>query len=64
MTQNHFHSQPVQETVRQLDAQLATGLTHAEVQQRLREYGENALPESKKTPLWRLLWLSFKTLLC
>ena len=54
----------MQETVRQLDAQLATGLTHAEVQQRLREYGENALPESKKTPLWRLLWLSFKTLLC
>ena len=60
MTQNYFHSQPVQETVRQLDAQLATGLTQADVARRLHEHGENALPESKKTPLWRLFVAQFQ----
>ena len=49
----------MQETVRQLDAQLATGLTQAAVQLRLREHGENALPEPRRTPLWRMFLSQF-----
>ncbi len=60
MTQTRFHSQTVQETVRQLDAQLATGLTQAAVQLRLREHGENVLPEPRRTPLWRLFLAQFQ----
>ena len=54
------HSQSVLETVRQLDAQLATGLTQAEVQRRLRDCGENVLPAAQKKPLWRFFLAQFQ----
>ncbi len=39
---------------------LAQGLTTAEVEQRRREYGENALPSAKRTSAWGIFFNQFK----
>lgn len=43
-----FHNMTVQETLRELDSDLAAGLTEEQVQNARRQYGENKLREKKK----------------
>ena len=55
-----FYSQPAHVAVTHLEAKLDQGLSTAEAQKRLSEYGRNELPSSKKTPLWKLFLGQFK----
>jgi Ca2+-transporting ATPase len=54
-----YHAQPLLETVKQLDAQLAHGLSTEQAAERLRTGGYNELPTTQKTPLWRLFLAQF-----
>jgi Ca2+-transporting ATPase len=54
-----YHAQPLLETVKQLDAQLAHGLSAEQAAERLHTGGYNELPTTRKTPLWRLFLAQF-----
>ncbi|MCX6017691.1 MAG: cation-translocating P-type ATPase [Chloroflexi bacterium] len=49
----NFYSQPVHETVRQLDVHLHHGLSVQDVMERRLRFGYNELPAAGKVPLWR-----------
>src|SRR6202021_4270075 len=56
-----WHAVAADEVVRRLDANVQSGLSAANVQQRLEKYGHNRLPEGRKQgPLKRFL-LQFNT---
>src|SRR5215472_15942679 len=48
------------EVADQLHADLAQGLSAAEAQQRLQQFGPNALAEAKKEPAWRVFLRQFQ----
>jgi Ca2+-transporting ATPase len=48
------------EVADRLHADLAQGLSSADVQQRLQQYGPNALAETKKEPAWRVFLRQFE----
>ncbi len=50
---NNWFSLPVEEVARQLQVDPAKGLSAAEVQQRLQQYGPNVLVAKKKEPGWQ-----------
>ncbi|HEY3342662.1 MAG TPA: HAD-IC family P-type ATPase, partial [Anaerolineae bacterium] len=54
-----FYSQPAQAALKQLEAELDQGLSSAEAQKRLEQYGGNELPSGTKTPLWKLFLEQF-----
>ncbi len=58
-TSRHFYDQGVGETVQQLDSHIHRGLNSAEAARRLAVSGTNTLPESKKTPMWRVFARQF-----
>ncbi|MGQ9903892.1 MAG: cation-translocating P-type ATPase [Anaerolineae bacterium] len=55
-----LYSQPVESAVQRLETHLESGLTDAQVRQRLAAYGHNELPAASRTPLWRLFVDQFK----
>ena len=48
-------SQTIAETLANLGADPKAGLTDAELQERLKKYGPNALVEQEKSAFWELL---------
>jgi Ca2+-transporting ATPase len=50
-----WHSQSVEAVLSQLATHHERGLSHAEAQQRLAQYGPNELREKPPTPFWRLI---------
>jgi Ca2+-transporting ATPase len=50
-----WHSQPVEEVLDKLSTHDERGLTTAEAQKRLEQYGHNELREKPPTPFWRLV---------
>jgi len=50
-----WHSQPVETVLNQLATHREKGLSTAEAQQRLEQYGHNELREKPPTPFWRLI---------
>ena len=55
-----FYSQPAHIALKRLNAKLDEGLSSADAQQRLEQYGHNELPAGQKTPLWKLFLAQFK----
>jgi len=54
-----WHALPVTEASAALRSDPASGLTNAEVKQRLERYGPNELPETARTPLWKVFITQF-----
>lgn len=48
-----FHLKTVEETVSYLKTNTEEGLTNAEADTRIKQFGKNELKERKKTPLWK-----------
>jgi Ca2+-transporting ATPase len=57
------HQQPAQAVVATLDSDGARGLTRAEAQRRLEQYGPNRLKSAPETPWWRRLLEQFENVL-
>jgi Ca2+-transporting ATPase len=54
-----WHSLTANESVSQLETDQKQGLSAAEAQGRLTQYGENKLAEAPPTTIWALLWAQF-----
>jgi Ca2+-transporting ATPase len=54
-----WHQLPIDEVVRLLQTDLSIGLSAAEVQRRLKEYGPNKLTAKRATPRWKRFLLQF-----
>lgn len=50
---NHPYSMKLDSVVDSLNTDVKAGLTNAEAEKRLQEYGPNSLGEEKKVPLWK-----------
>ena len=59
----NYHKLSVDECVTALKTNLKSGLTDAEVQKRLKEYGANELDEEEPTSLWEKIKEQFEDLL-
>ena len=53
------HSLPMDELIRQMDADTTNGLTTSEASRRLQEFGLNKLAEAPSTPAWRKILSHF-----
>jgi P-type Ca2+ transporter type 2C len=62
-TATAWYATPVQDAVRDLDVDPATGLSPVEAQRRLERYGPNRLAEAPKEPRWRAFLRQFQDLL-
>ena len=60
MEKKNWFNKSVEETVKELEANLNSGLSNEEVVQRKSKYGLNELEEGKKTPLWVKFLQQFK----
>ena len=58
-----WHARPAADAVRELDVDPAAGLSSAEVQRRVNQYGPNRLAEAPKQPQWRAFLRQFQDLL-
>ena len=58
-----YHKLSVEDCVKELKTNLKSGLTDAEVQKRLKEYGPNELDEEEQTSLWEKIKEQFEDLL-
>ena len=54
-----FYSLPAHVALKRLNAKLDEGLSSADAQKRLEQYGHNELPSGEKTPLWKLFLAQF-----
>jgi Ca2+-transporting ATPase len=54
-----FYRIPVSETLKELNSNIETGLSEAEVKQRLEKYGPNALPRGEGINWLELIWGQF-----
>jgi P-type Ca2+ transporter type 2C len=62
-TQPKWYSMPLEAVAGQLKVDPAKGLSAAEVQQRLQQYGPNQLTEKKKEPGWQAFLRQYKDLM-
>jgi magnesium-transporting ATPase (P-type) len=58
-----FHKKTVEEVVKELSTNLSKGLTEAEAEKRLKEYGPNQLEKEEEESLWDKIKESFEDLL-
>ena len=58
-----FHKQSVEETCKSLTTDLKTGLTSAEAEKRLKEYGPNELDKEEDKTLWERIMEQFEDIL-
>jgi P-type Ca2+ transporter type 2C len=58
-----WHSLPLDEVAARLDTRLAAGLTDAEAERRLADYGANELEAARAVAPWKLLLEQFKNVL-
>ena len=58
-----WHARPAADAVRELDVDPAAGLSSAEAQRRVEQYGPNRLAEAPKQPRWRAFLRQFQDLL-
>jgi len=56
-----WHTLEADEVLRHLEAPAEHGLSSAEVEHRLQEFGPNALKEAPQTTFWQMLWEQFKS---
>eukprot|EP00299_Pterocystis_sp_00344_P002668 c13003_g1_i1.p1 GENE.c13003_g1_i1~~c13003_g1_i1.p1 ORF type:complete len:1006 (+),score=268.98 c13003_g1_i1:48-3020(+) len=54
-----FHGLSVKDTLKQLGVDEKKGLSSAEVEKRLAQYGPNELPAEERTPFWKLVLEQF-----
>ncbi|MEU4428806.1 HAD-IC family P-type ATPase [Actinoplanes sp. NPDC024001] len=62
-TRSASHAEPVADLVRDLDVDLATGLSSSDVPARLERHGRNQLDEAPREPRWRAFLRQFQDLL-
>jgi len=58
-----YHKKTVEEVVKELSTNLSKGLTEAEAEKRLKEYGPNQLEKEEEESLWEKIKESFEDLL-
>jgi magnesium-transporting ATPase (P-type) len=58
-----YHKKSVEDVVKGLDTSLERGLTQAEAEKRLKEYGQNQLEKEEEESLWDKIKESFEDLL-
>ena len=58
-----FHKQSVEETCKSLTVDLKKGLTSAEAEKRLKEYGPNELDKEEDKTLWERIMEQFEDIL-
>ncbi|MFN2198624.1 MAG: cation-translocating P-type ATPase, partial [Anaerolineales bacterium] len=54
-----WHAMSIDQAAQKLGTSTETGLSASQVEQRLEQYGPNALAEAEGTSLWKMLWEQF-----
>jgi P-type Ca2+ transporter type 2C len=63
MSLSHWISSPIEEIVHDLNTDKENGLSEAEAEKRLQQYGPNQITDEKQKSVWEILGAQFKSLL-
>ncbi|WP_062352899.1 calcium-translocating P-type ATPase, PMCA-type [Bacillus kwashiorkori] len=58
-----WYSKSTEDTVKELNTNVESGLSSQEAEKRLKEYGPNQFEEQQKTSIWKMLWEQINSML-